>query len=98
AVEQDARLAARLCERFAAYDNVTVVHADFLTYTLPSTPYHVASNVPYAITAALIRRLLHAARPPDSAMLILQREAAAKFAGAPRETLFSLTHKPWFSF
>jgi 23S rRNA (adenine-N6)-dimethyltransferase len=30
------------------------------------------------------------------ALLILQREAAQKFAGTPRETLFSLLHKPWF--
>ena len=26
----------------------------------------------------------------------MQREAAEKFAGTPRETLFSLLHKPWF--
>ncbi|MHB8516450.1 MAG: rRNA adenine N-6-methyltransferase family protein, partial [Dehalococcoidia bacterium] len=29
------------------------------------------------------------------AFLIVQREAAQKFAGVPTETLFSLLHKPW---
>ena len=43
-----------------------------------------------------MRKLLHAARPPDEALLILQREAAEKFAGTPRETRFSLLAKPWF--
>jgi 23S rRNA (adenine-N6)-dimethyltransferase len=96
AVEKDARLYRLVRERFAGQPDVTCHHADFLTFPLPTTPYCVVSNVPYAITAALVRRLLHAARPPDEALLIVQREAAEKFAGTPRETLFSLLHKPWF--
>jgi 23S rRNA (adenine-N6)-dimethyltransferase len=76
--------------------NVACHRADFLTFPLPATPYRIVSNVPYGITAALVRKLLHAARPPDDALLIVQREAAEKFAGTPRETQFSLLHKPWF--
>ena len=94
AVEKDERLYRLLARRFADRPNVACRHADILTFPLPVTPYHVVSNVPYAITAALMRRLLHAARPPDSAALIVQREAAEKFAGTPRETLFSLLRKP----
>ncbi len=96
AVEKDERLFGLLRQRVANRPNVACHHADFLTFALPSVPYRVVSNVPYAITAALVRKLLHAARPPDGAMLIVQREAAEKFAGTPRETLFSLLHKPWF--
>jgi 23S rRNA (adenine-N6)-dimethyltransferase len=96
AVEKDERLFRLLRQRFAGQPRVACHHADFLAFPLPSVPYRVVSNVPYAITAALVRRLLHAARPPDDAMLIVQREAAEKFAGAPRETQFSLLYKPWF--
>ena len=96
AVEKDERLYRQLARRFAGHPNVESRHADILAFPLPSTPYRVVSNVPYAITAALVRKLLHAARPPGEALLIVQREAAQKFAGTPRETQFSLLHKPWF--
>jgi 23S rRNA (adenine-N6)-dimethyltransferase len=96
AIEQDERLCGLLRQRLAGRPNVACHRADFLTFPLPTTPYRVVSNVPYAITAALVRKLLHAARPPDDAILIVQREAAEKFAGTPRETQFSLLHKPWF--
>jgi 23S rRNA (adenine-N6)-dimethyltransferase len=96
AVEKDERLYARLRQRFARQPDVECHLGDFLAFPLPSTPYRVVSNVPYGITAAVVRTLLHAARPPDEAVLIVQREAAEKFAGAPRETQFSLLHKPWF--
>jgi 23S rRNA (adenine-N6)-dimethyltransferase len=96
AIEKDERLYSVLRARCARRPNVTCHHADFLTFPLPSTAYRAVSNVPYGITAALVRKLLHAARPPDDAVLIVQREAAEKFAGTPRETRFSLLHKPWF--
>lgn len=96
AVEKDERLHRALLRRFAEHPRVECLHADILDFALPVTPYHVVSNVPYAITAALMRTLLHAARPPDGAALIVQREAAEKFAGTPRETLFSLLWKPHY--
>ncbi len=96
AVEQDERLYQLLRRRFAHRPDVQCQRADFLAFPLPLTPYRVVANVPYAITAALVRKLLHAARPPDETLLIVQREAAEKFAGTPRETQFSLLHKPWF--
>jgi 23S rRNA (adenine-N6)-dimethyltransferase len=96
AIEKDERLYRALAARMAPLRNVRCVHADFLDAALPSTPYAVVSNVPFGITAALIRKLLHAARPPDEALLVLQREAAQKFAGTPRETRFSLLNKPFF--
>lgn len=97
AIEKDERLFAELKSRFSRQrPPVHCVCADVLELELPRQPYWAVSNVPYGITAALVRRLLHAARPPDVAWLIVQREAAEKFAGTPRETLFSLLHKPWF--
>jgi len=96
AIEKDGRLYAELRRRFAGRPAVECRHADFLAMPLPRTPYRAVSNVPYAITAALVLKLLDAPRPPDDAALIVQREAAEKFAGAPRETRSSLLYRPWF--
>jgi 23S rRNA (adenine-N6)-dimethyltransferase len=98
AVEKDARLFRSLRSRFIGRTNVECHHADILGFALPRTPYDVVSNVPYAISADVVRRLLDARTPPDEALLILQREAAEKFAGTPQQTLFSLLAQPLFAF
>ena len=50
------------------------------------------------LTADIVRKLLFCQNPPDDCYLIMQREAARKFTGTPKETLFSLLLKPWFEF
>jgi 23S rRNA (adenine-N6)-dimethyltransferase len=80
AIEKDARLYDALRARFDGRPDVECVRADFLTFRLPSTGYRVVSNVPYGITAAVVRKLLHAARPPDDAVLIVQREVSRSTA------------------
>jgi 23S rRNA (adenine-N6)-dimethyltransferase len=98
AVEIDPALCARLRARCAAWPNVRVVHADFLHYPLPSRDYTIVSNVPFGVTAAVIAKLLRAPYPPRAAYLVLQAEAAERFAGVPRETQYSVLTKPWFTF
>lgn len=98
AVEIDPALCARLRARFDAWPNVRVVHADFLHYPLPSRDYTIVSNVPFGVTAAVLSKLLRAPYPPHAAHLILQTEAAERFAGVPRETQYSVLTKPWFAF
>ena len=96
AVEKDAQLAERLRRRFAGRPNVTVFLDDFLTFPLPVTRYKVFSNVPFAVTAGIVSRLTEAKNPPEDAYLAVQREAAQRFCGSPRETLVSLLLKPSF--
>lgn len=98
AIEIDPALCARLRARFDAWPNVRVVHADFLHYPLPSRDYTIVSNVPFGVTAALVAKLLRAPYPPRAAYLILQTEAAERFAGVPHETQHSVLTKPWFAF
>ncbi len=98
AIEKDARLFRSLRARFIGRTNVECHHADALTFPLPRGPYAVVANLPYGITSAIVRRLLSAAPPPVEAFLVVQAEAAAKFAGTPEESMFSLLHKPWFDF
>lgn len=96
AVELDPRLCEHLRRRFRSEPHVTVVEADFLRVGLPEAPYAILGNVPFNRTAAIMRRLVDGLRPPTDAWLILQREAAQRFAGAPHapESLPSLLLKP----
>jgi len=96
AVEKDLRLVTLLQRRFADDDRVAVRHDDILRTTLPRGPYKVFSNLPFSITAAVVTRLTLAPRPPDDAYLVVQREAAARFQGVPRSTLYAMLLDPWF--
>ncbi len=101
AIEKDPRLAAGLRRRVAAHrhPNVSLYLADFLTFPLPITPYKVFANPPFNVTAAVIGRLTAAPTPPSDTYLVVQREAAGRFLGAPEgpaETLAAALLKPWF--
>ena len=68
-----------------------------LSLPFPSAPVRVIGNIPYALTADIIRRIVAAPSVVD-AHLVVQREAARKFAGTPwaSESLLSLSLKPWW--
>ena len=63
-----------------------------------SSEYKIFANIPYNITAQILRKLLCEGSDLGEAYLILQKEAAKKFSGSPRETLFSILAKPFFEF
>jgi len=104
AVEVDERLCGALRARFADAPHVCVVHADFLEWKRPAelgARYKLVGNLPYARTAEIVRRLTEgpgASDGPEDAWLVVQLEAARRFAGAPfaPETLRSLSLKPWW--
>lgn len=96
AVEKDPRLATFLLQKFATRPNVTIHADDFLHYPLPRQPYKVFANIPFNITTAIVTRLTTEASPPEDAYLAMQQEAAARFLGTPRESLYSVLLKPWF--
>lgn len=93
AVERDANLARKLRARFAG-EAVQVVEAD-LTRVAFAQPFKVVANPPFNLTAALLRRLLFDAPAPEAAALVLQREAADKYAGR-RANALALMAAPWF--
>lgn len=91
-------LSEALRTSFQSDDRVTIVTADILRFRLPNVPYKVLGNIPFNRTAAIVRRLAQADAPPQDAYIVVQREAAERFAGGPfsRETLSSLLLKPWW--
>lgn len=98
AIEIDGQLVQELEKKFRYIPNVTIRKADVRQYVLPSSPYKVFANIPFSITADVVYKLLYYSHPPDEAYLIVQKEAAQKFAGTPHENQFSILAKPWFEF
>jgi len=79
AVEMHPRRLAVLRQRFADAP-VSVVRADAADLRLPRRPFRVVACPPYAITSALLRRLLAAGSNMAAADLILQHAAARRWA------------------
>ena len=97
AIELDGALAERLRRRYASQPHVAIHTGDFLASALPEQPYKDFASIPFAYTHEIVTKLTDAACPPQDAYLIMQREAAEKFCGAPREYLYSVLLKPWFA-
>lgn len=96
AIEKDPNLARQLCRRFQDVDNVQIITSDFLQYHIPDREYKIFANIPYNITACIVRKILYTPPVPGEAYLIMQKEAAEKFSGSPSETQFSVLAKPLF--
>lgn len=97
AVEKDPALVTQLRQRFRRQEHVEIRVGDFLTMPLELDDYTVFANIPFNRTARIMHKLFDGPQPPRMAHLVLQREAAHKFAGVPRETQYSLLLKPRFT-
>lgn len=104
AIEKDPELVRRLRERFRLLDNIEIVEKDFLTYSFRTRrsnrapEYKIFANIPFNITAKVLRKIVYERSNISEGYLILQKEAAKKFSGSPKETLFSILAKPFFEF
>jgi len=96
AIELDAKLYLYLQEKFSGEPNLRLVRGDFLARPLPRGPYKVFANIPFSRTTDIVRRLTQGLHPPTEAWLVMEKGAAKRFLGRPRESLASLQLKPWF--
>jgi 23S rRNA (adenine-N6)-dimethyltransferase len=99
AVELDPDLARGLRRRFSSFPKVEVVEGDILELPLPEVAFRAFGNVPFALTSAILRRLLD---DPGSnltrADVLVQYEVARKRAAVWPSTLASLSWLPWWEF
>ncbi len=97
AIEKDNDEYLKCQKRFTGQDRFELYLYDFLLYDLPKDKkYKVFANLPFFHTADIINKILFCQNPPDDAYLIVQKEAAEKYAGIPKDTLASLLIKPLF--
>jgi 23S rRNA (adenine-N6)-dimethyltransferase len=101
AVELDPAWVTHLRETAArqATGRIEVIHADFLSWQLPTRPFRAVGCIPFGATTAIFRRLFDdPSLPLNRADLIVQWEVARKRAETPPSTLISTTWAPWWSF
>ena len=81
------------------YDNVAVVAGDFLQAELPSEPYKVFANIPFHLSAPIVRRLAMGVSPPRAIYLIVQRQFARKLAPSDQHftSMLGAQLAPWWA-
>ena len=89
AVERDRGLAALLRDELGDWSKVQVLEADFLETDLNAIALEndagklfVVGNLPYSITTPLLTRLIEERRVLEQAVILVQREYAARLAAA----------------
>ena len=92
AIEADPKLFSELQKKYANVTNLSLIQADFLKYTTPNEPFIIVSNIPFNITASIIRKITDEQSKLNTAYLIMQKDAAIKFIGAPRAHSPLLSH------
>jgi 16S rRNA (adenine1518-N6/adenine1519-N6)-dimethyltransferase len=90
-VELDADLIPPLQEVLSPYPNVRLIHGDILhlepadLFAEERTSFSVVANIPYYITAAILRHLLEGKQRPRQMILTLQLEVAQRICALPGE-------------
>ncbi len=94
AIEPDTKLYAILEQEFKKNSKVSLSNKKIENFQFPTKPYKTVSNIPFRITSAIIKQL-SADKNFQGGTLILQEEAAHKFAGeqlSKPNTMYSVLH------
>lgn len=85
ALEYDNHWTDHLWKKYAKHHNIEVVHGDIRKYHLQSLPqdYKIVANIPYYLTANLLRKLVDTHNKPTVAALLVQKEVALRVAAKP---------------
>lgn len=90
AIEKDPRMTAFLEEALKDYKNIEIVRADVLKINLGTwlgkgqkQTYKIVANLPFYITAPVIRKFLEDERPPESMVFMVQKEVAQRICAQP---------------
>lgn len=97
AFEIDERLLDVLRVTLQAYQNVTVVHEDFLrihideaivTHFDTGEKNHVVANLPYYVTTPILMKILEEGRSIDHVTVMLQKEVAERIVAKPNNKAY----------
>jgi 16S rRNA (adenine1518-N6/adenine1519-N6)-dimethyltransferase len=87
AIEMDRDILPVLAETTAAYPNIEIIPRDLLRVDLGAVfggaPYKFVANLPYYITALILRRILEARPRPTRMVVMTQREVAERMVAPP---------------
>ena len=84
AVEKDPSMCQILKQALGDFKNVEIVNKDILDFQFPiSKQYKTVANLPFYITAPVIRKFLESKNPPKEMILIIQKEVAQRICARP---------------
>jgi 16S rRNA (adenine1518-N6/adenine1519-N6)-dimethyltransferase len=83
AVEKDGRMCKLLKERLRDFKNIEIINQDILKFQAKIRNYKIISNLPFYITAPVIRKFLEAKNSPQEMVLIIQKEVAQRICAQP---------------
>ncbi len=84
AVEKDPKMVEILKETLKDFKNIELVNKDILKINFQfSKNYKIVANLPFYITAPVIRKFLESKDPPKEMILIIQKEVAQRICVKP---------------
>lgn len=84
AVETESQVLRKLRENVSQYENVEVVKADILTLESPDEPYKIFANIPFSLSAQVVRKFTETTHAPMAIYLIVQKQFAQKLVPSDR--------------
>lgn len=78
AVENEPQALAKLRQNMAGQASVTIVAGDILKLEPPAEPYKIFANIPFSLSADIVRKFTESERPPGSMYFIVQKQFARK--------------------
>lgn len=99
ALEFDHDLIPKLETKYAGRKlQPTLVFGDIRTYDFSQLPkeYSICANIPYYLTANLLRRLTDGSNKPSRAVLLVQKEVAEKLADSRRRSMLNVLVNFWY--
>ncbi|MDE7199255.1 MAG: rRNA adenine N(6)-methyltransferase family protein, partial [Lachnospiraceae bacterium] len=93
-VEIDRGLLESAKRRLSKYSNVELIAGDFMKYRLSENGnYQVFANIPFFLTTQIVEKLTSGKNPPTDIWLVMEKGAAKRFMGRPKESKKSLELK-----
>jgi len=92
AIEKDYRMIEYLQEKFKDSQNLELISGDVLhpVEHIPY-PYKVVANIPFYITAPILRMFLESKNPPEQMTLIIQKEVAQRICDKKKMSILALS-------
>ena len=93
AVEKDPKMTEILSETLKDFQNINIIQEDIRKtdlnpYASSSKSYKVVGNLPFYLTAPLIRKFLELKNPPQEMILIIQKEVGQRIVAQPPDMNF----------
>lgn len=81
------------------FDNVTIINEDISSLIITEESYKIFANIPFSLSAMVVRKFTEASTPPKAMYLIVQRQFARKLVPGNDHFTSQLSAQigPWFS-